>query len=317
MFSNAREWSREAEEGSVYERVLGTDFVSLDPALRGYFGSIPDGFVGVGSGTYRSAGLRARALRPLFALLGRWGIAFAEFGQDVPFSIRNLEHPDGSRGALRTFEFSRATRTMRDVMRVERGRIVDRVGRSGVLEVEFDARVSSGRLRMESGRLAARLFGFRFPLPRIVRVVLIEEAQVGGTQRVDVRMRAPLLGEIYGYSGTFTYELRPDGARDGAHEPVRRRSGGWPASSRTSQRWGGAGIDLRGPLSRPAPIEPLACPGCALHAGRQRSPGRNMVAVCSQTIRCPIARLPTTRRASSFSCGTVRPSGRSWVGTRA
>jgi hypothetical protein len=212
MFSNAGKGPDEAEEGSVYERVLGTTFASLDPGLRRYFGSIPRGFVGFGSGTYRSAGLRARALRPLFALLGRWGIAFAEFGEDVPFTIRNVEHPDGSRGAVRTFEFFRATRTMSDVMRVERGRIVDRLGLNGVLEVEFDAHVSGGRLRMESSLLAARLFGLRLPLPRIVRVVLVEETQAGGTQSVDVRMRAPVLGDIYGYSGTFTYELRPDGA---------------------------------------------------------------------------------------------------------
>lgn len=211
MFSNGGSASHAAGVTSVYERVLGDEFAALDPRLRTYFGPIPEGFVGVGSGVYRSAGLRVRVLRPLFALLSRWGIAFAEFGEDVPFTVRNFGQPDGSLSAVRTFEFARVTRTMSDSMQCVDGRLVDRVGVRGELEVELSVHVVAGRLRMQSGRLALRLFGRRVPLPPTVRVTLTEEARADGTQHVDVRMHAPLLGDIYGYSGAFTYHLAPDG----------------------------------------------------------------------------------------------------------
>ncbi len=210
MFSNDEPARESIGQASVYERVLGDDFAALHPRLRTYFGSIPDGFEGVGAGSYRSAGLRVRALRPVFTVLGWWRIAFAEFGEDVPFTVRNVARTDGELSAARTFAFANATRTMRDVMRADGGGIVDRLGAGGFLEVELALEVSAGRLRMESGRLALRLWRLRVPLPRIVRVSLVEEALPSGVQHVDVRMRAPLLGEIYGYTGTFTYEVRRD-----------------------------------------------------------------------------------------------------------
>ncbi|CDK00177.1 conserved hypothetical protein [Microbacterium sp. C448] len=195
---------------SVYERVLGDDFGALDPQLQRYFGLIPEGFVGVGSGRYRVAGLCVRALRPLFAVLARRGIAFAEKGADVPFSVRNIPHPDGTLSAVRTFEFVNGTRAMRDVMRIDGERLVDRIGAKGEIEVELSMRVSEGRLRMESERLALRLWGLRLPLPRVVRVLLTEQALPVGAQRVELRILAPVMGEIYGYSGDFTYEVRRD-----------------------------------------------------------------------------------------------------------
>ena len=195
---------------SVYARVLGDDFGALDPQLQTYFGPIPEGFLGVGSGRYRVAGLRVRALRPLFAVLAWRGIAFAEYGTDVPFTVRNVSHPDGTLSAVRTFDFANRTRAMRDAMRVDGGRLVDRIGTRGEIEVELAMRVSDGRLRMESGRLAVRLLGLRVPLPPVLRVQLTEQALPAGAQRVDLRMFAPVIGEIYGYSGDFTYEVRRD-----------------------------------------------------------------------------------------------------------
>lgn len=143
----------------------------------------------------------------------------------MPFTVRNMPRSDGALGAVRTFAFPTATRTMRDVMRANDGRIADRLGVGGFLEVELALEASAGRLLMESGRLALRLWRLRVPLPRIVRVSLMEEAIPGGVQHVDVRMRAPLFGEVYGYSGTFTYEVRREhlgGAmvRDRAHGAV-------------------------------------------------------------------------------------------------
>ena len=200
-----------AATGSVYERVLGEGFAELDPRLRSYFGGIPAGFEGVGAGVFEEAGLRVRLLRPLFALLGHWHVAFADCGERVPFTIRNTPAPDGSLHAVRTFRFPAATREMADTMRAVDGRLIDRVGTRGWVEVELDVLVDGGRLIMRSRRIALHIAGLRMPLPPLVKM-LIHERALGGAepaQHVDVRMIAPILGEIYGYRGTFTYALRP------------------------------------------------------------------------------------------------------------
>jgi hypothetical protein len=205
MFSNAMPDAQREAPASVYARVLGDDFARLHPQLQRYFGGMPAGEVGVGTGRYDHAGLRVRALRPLFALLGRRGIAFPEHGVGVPFTVRNTQDGDGALHAARTFEFPGAVRTMRDVMRVVDGRLVDRLGAMGELEVELALAVSDGDLRMDSRRLGLRWGRLRVPLPRIVRVSLEERAIENGEQRVRVRVVTPLIGEVYGYAGTFRY----------------------------------------------------------------------------------------------------------------
>jgi len=211
MFSNGDSSGSESCDASVYQRVLGDAFADLDPQLRTYFGPIPDGFVGVGVGRYAEAGLRVRALRPLFALLGLRRIAFAEHGVDVPFTVQNTRGPERSLNATRAFQFATGTREMTDSMRVIDGRLVDRIGIHGEIEIELAAHVRDGRLHLESRRLALRKLGVRWPLPPIVKVRLREEAESreGRLQHVDVQITAPILGQIYGYHGSFTYTLQP------------------------------------------------------------------------------------------------------------
>ncbi|MFT3798244.1 DUF4166 domain-containing protein [Microbacterium sp.] len=217
MFRNRRRGSgmpasvaaRAGDGASVYQRVLGGDFAALDPRLRSYFGPIPPGAEGVGVGTFREAGLRARVLRPLFAILRMRRIAFAERGVDVPFDVRNIPEADGALRGIRTFRFAGWPREMVDRMRVVDGRLIDRLGARGELEVELAVRVVDGGLRLDSRRIALRLGGIRLPLPRVVAVSIREEACDDGTQHVEARITAPILGEIYGYAGAFTYGLRP------------------------------------------------------------------------------------------------------------
>lgn len=208
MFSKSADRPDASGEASVYERVLGDEFASLHPQLRAYFGAIPPGQEGRGSGVFREAGLRRRALRPLFVLAARAGVAFPEWGRDVPFDVRNTRDADGSLRAVRTFRFAGATRVMTDRMWAAEGGIVDALGHAGALEVELAVAVRGGALHMRSRRLALRVRGRRLPLPRLVAVTLTEEAAEGeGVQRVAVRVRVPLLGDVYGYDGTFTYAV--------------------------------------------------------------------------------------------------------------
>jgi hypothetical protein len=191
---------------SVYERVLGDRIEQLDPQLRRYFGRPPAGAIGRGAGVYDIAGSRQRWLRPVLAWLAWRRVLFPEFGHDIPFTIINVTHDDGTLSARREFAFSRRTRTMIDTMSVVDGALHDRLGRRGGLEVEFALDIVDGGLRMRSRRQWLHLGPVRFRMPGLVRVTLAETAE-GAMQRVDVRMTAPVLGEVFRYAGAFSYEI--------------------------------------------------------------------------------------------------------------
>jgi hypothetical protein len=200
---------------SVYQQVLGQSFGDLDPALQAYFGEIPPGSAGHGSGVYEVAGSRHRWLVPVLAWLARRQVLFPEYGRDIPFDIVNTPTPGGL-SARRTFSFPGRTRVMVDAISVIGGRLHDRLGRRGGLEVEFALGVVDGGLQMVSGRqwlhLGARRVRLRLRMPGLVRVRLSERAVTGsaiagGRQRVDVLMTTPVLGEVFRYAGEFSYQI--------------------------------------------------------------------------------------------------------------
>ena len=192
---------------SVYQRVLEDDFARLAPELRDYFSAPPAGSVGRGHGVYEVAGSRQRWLAPVFALLAWRRILFPELGHDVPFTVTNIPGPGDGLSSRREFHFPGRDRVMHDTMHVVDGRLHDFLGRRGGLEVRLAVTVGSGgALRMLSDRAWLHLRGLRLPLPALLSArVDLDERWVDGHQRVDVRMRHPLLGEIFRYTGTFTY----------------------------------------------------------------------------------------------------------------
>jgi hypothetical protein len=101
---------------------------------------------------------------------------------------------------------------MVDAMRVVDGVLRDRLGRRGGLEVELHLDIVDGGLRMRSGRQWLHIGPVRVRIPGLVRVTLDERADASG-QRVDVRMTAPVLGEVFRYAGAFRYEQ--SGSLDG------------------------------------------------------------------------------------------------------
>ncbi|PPG40542.1 DUF4166 domain-containing protein [Pseudoclavibacter sp. RFBA6] len=257
---------------SVYEQILGPQIELLHPQLRRYFGPIPAGHEGRGSGVYSWAGGRRSMLRPVLAWLAFRHVLFPERGRNVPFAIRNRPEGDGALSARREFTFPRVTRVMEDTMRVVPGaggkpRLVDRLGRRRGLEVELEVRVHEGALRMRSTRLWLRMrvpvaprslwparakiapledvagadvpardvpavvaraaavpagsvnsrsivrrgAVLRVPLPGVVTMTLDERAHPDGSGRqcVDVRLRSPIIGDVFRYVGEFEYSVVP------------------------------------------------------------------------------------------------------------
>jgi hypothetical protein len=191
---------------SVYQRVLAEKFAELDPRLRAYFGRPLAGSVGVGAGRYEVAGSRHRWLSPVFAFLAWRRLLFPEYGRDIPFRVVNTTDTEGALSAERTFEFETRTRVMQDRMTVVDGALHDRLGRRGGLEVELELEVRYGALRMTSRRQWLRAGRLRLRIPGIVRVRL-DERSTATRQRVDVRLTAPVLGEVFRYAGEFDYRV--------------------------------------------------------------------------------------------------------------
>lgn len=195
---------------SIYQRALGTRFDDLDAELRRYFGPIPAGSVGLGEGVYDTAGPRLpRWVRPVLAWSAHRAVLFPESGHDVPFTVVNAPRPDGALSAARRFVFPTVTRVMLDEMTVRDGVLVDRLGRRGGLEVHLAPAVVAGGMTLTSTRLAVRAFGVRIPLPRMAGVAVREQVDPADRtrQRVDVRIRVALLGEVFRYTGAFAYRI--------------------------------------------------------------------------------------------------------------
>lgn len=195
---------------SVYERVLGDRIELLDPRLRRYFSSPPAGTVGVGRGTYEVAGSPHRWLAPVFGWLAWRRVLFPEFGRGIRFSVVNRPSVDGTLSAQRVFEFPERRRVMEDTMSVVDGLLHDRLGRRRGLEVALRLDIVDGGLRMHSDRLWLHVGPLRVPLPPVATVTLDERTDPDDAdrQRVDVRITAPVLGEVFLYTGTFVYEYR-------------------------------------------------------------------------------------------------------------
>ena len=187
---------------SVYQRVLGSELAHLRPELQAYFSGHPG--VGVGNGVFEVAGSHYRLLRPVLAFLAWRRILFPEFARDVPFEITNTPTADGGLHAVRTFHLPKRDRSLEDTMRVVDGALHDFLGRRSGFEVRLRLTITDGLLQMRSDRQWLHLGRVRIPLARFATVT-VSESWTDGRQRVDVRLRSPLLGEWFRYAGSFSY----------------------------------------------------------------------------------------------------------------
>ena len=203
----------DGRDASAYERALGAAVDALHPRLRAYFAPIPAGQVGVGAGVFDVVGSPRRWLRPALALLAKPGIAFPVHEAGVPFRVENRTLPGGDVAAVRTFRLDGGERRMTDVVRWRRGHLVDALGADGDVRIAFRAAVVDGALELHSTATNVRVLGvrLRIPSPMAPRVRLVERFDEGaGRQRVHVTVDVPVIGRVYEYAGSFTYELRPE-----------------------------------------------------------------------------------------------------------
>ena len=201
---------------SPYAAALGDRVSDLDPQLQAYVRAIPAGMVGIGTGVFDSIGCPDPVVRallaPLLRPLQRRGAVFAGWAEQVPFTVRNRDH-DG-RSAERALHLPAGTWIMRDHVRdLPGGRIVDQLGRPGLLAAIFDVRTEGGALELRSVRVGLRIGPLRLRIPRLLapRILLRESADAAsGGQRVALTVDLPLLGRIHEYAGTFRYEFEED-----------------------------------------------------------------------------------------------------------
>jgi len=224
---------------SPYELSAPDDVLAgLHPRLRTYFGAVPPGHVGRGTGAFSVVGTPRRWLWPLLSVFARDAVMFPVWEHDVPFTVENRPvhvgrgrpAPAGGPGvhpgrearpavrAHRTFHFAAGDRVMVDAITAEPEGLVDHLGRRGRVSALLAVSVptagpDAGALRLVSTRVTLRALGRRWRLPAVVspRVVLTERFDDDAdVQRVSLVLCAPLVGTLYRYEGQFRYAVVPD-----------------------------------------------------------------------------------------------------------
>ena len=199
-----------------FQSFLGTSMEQAAPEVQKHFlqSSGTRRYRGVMKRVWRRAGWQGRLAGP-FLKIGSWtGNLFADTGTDVPFELENAvtSLPDGRASMTwdRTFYFPKATRRFKAVMVFdpERRAIIDRLGKSGHLEVELYAQVCEGAMIIQSGRQWLRLGSLRLPLPSWFagRANVREWQEADGSLGISVTIYNRLLGDFFGYEGSFTIE---------------------------------------------------------------------------------------------------------------
>ncbi len=203
---------------SPWEAALGETSGGLRPELRAYFAALPPAGEGIGSGVFDVVGTPHVWLRPLLRLVGGPSI-WPVRARDVPFTVRNRAVRGPGVAAERRIDLHGRTLTMHDeTVATTAGVVVDRIGSPPRIEVALRPSVHDGGLRLDSIAVRLRLGPVRLPLGPLSPRVTLTERFDGGRQHVAFRVDAPVIGMIYEYAGTFTYEVRPDRALRGQED---------------------------------------------------------------------------------------------------
>ena len=196
-----------------FTQALGKDIDTLPQPIREHFG-MEEGtrhYQGTMTRIWRRPGLRGLLATPVLRLAAAADILFAETGTDVGFSLRHRVAEDEGHSTMvwsRQFRFPKVTRRFDAIMRYDKDRecIVDWLGGKGGMEVELHAQLIEQGIEIESGKQWLRIGRANLPVPSwiagkaTIREWMDEEEQ----QRIEVVVSNPILGEFFGYEGSFS-----------------------------------------------------------------------------------------------------------------
>jgi hypothetical protein len=185
---------------SIYRRALGDQFERMHPQLQRFFGQ-PGGVHA--TGVFDEVGSRVRWLKPLWRMLASFGLLLPEYGRGVPFGVSIVPLSTGLVATTRTLLFPAGVRELSDETHLVAGRLID-VHAGGRVLVHMRAFVPpDGSLRLVAGATRLRVASVLIRMPT-VPVTLSQRWDEAGQQfHITVQVRLPLLGEVFGYRGTF------------------------------------------------------------------------------------------------------------------
>lgn len=194
----------------VYERALGEAADSLHPRVRERYAIGPGDGAVVGRGEM-DIDNGTLALPALYAMPAH-DLLFPETGTDVPFTVTTAAYRQDGYEAMTTrreFDFGDTERRF-DSVTVwdhEHDRLLDLLGRGGLVASELRPRVEDGVLVVGGGRQWARAGSryIRLPGPLAADVEVRDRYDEGDEQyHVLGTVRNPLAGRILRYGGSFT-----------------------------------------------------------------------------------------------------------------
>ncbi|MFD2718304.1 DUF4166 domain-containing protein [Hymenobacter monticola] len=204
---------------SIYQQQLGADFAKLHPRIQERLAfSSHDHRAFVGEGVMERVWHGPFFTRPfLRAGLGRQ-ITFPETGRNVPFRIENYAYVDplGRETVtwIRRFHFPLHTRCFDATMvrSAARQTIVDYLGTHQHVAVDIAMAVTArGGLRLRAGAQRFREGWLAFRLPNVFAALAdVEEwyDDAAACYRIEVVVRNPVIGKLFGYNGSFQSSWR-------------------------------------------------------------------------------------------------------------
>lgn len=223
---------------SIFELALGRDFDRLHPMLQKRFGVDTEaGYACVGRGVFSEVRRGAWWTVPFLRLGAYRNILFPDQGDNVPFTIENYPYVDGfgrpTVTFVRTLDLPRSRQRRFDATMVyspDTGGIIDYLGTHQHLATDLLLEVlPDGSLHLQSTgqRFYEGFVGFTFPAAFTGTADLYEGFDdARGVFTIQMQVRNPVLGFLFGYRGEFTCTF-PVAPAEGALwrlRPVREES---------------------------------------------------------------------------------------------
>lgn len=201
---------------SIFELALGPDFAKLHPMLQKRFGvDVGSAYACIGEGVFSEVRSGGWWTLPFLLLGAHRNILFPDQGTDIPFTIENYPYLDGfgrpTVTFVRTLALPKSRKHRFDATMVYspgRGCIVDYLGTHQHLATDLKLNVlADGSLHLQTTaqRFYEGFLGFTFPSGLTGTADLHENFDdERGVYTIQMQVRNPLLGFLFGYRGEFT-----------------------------------------------------------------------------------------------------------------